>query len=305
MLMKKHLGEVRGVSPVGVVRAEDGGDLVGAGGGGGERGKVSWVSVTRVVVDLKGDIASVRSGSGPDLVTGRADDVAEVRVLEADTGVLGPWATKVDGTGADGRARSSGDVGVVDDIELLTGGGRTSSGDGTTTSRDGNVTVVDPDVAVLAKDEVDGSLDVGLGVELVTGLSEKSVLVSVETDAVVTLLGTVGAQGQSLGAFAVGVLDVDVVEGRVVSIVADSASVIIITGTAEQAGAVGNGDLVSTVGGSVRGLSVDSESSLTGWNVDLLRVGTSLDVDALGSGRGGAQRVNGILNLYIEFVRGL
>lgn len=46
-------------------------------------------------------------------------------------------------------------------------------------------------------------------------------MVSVQGDAVVALRGAVAAQGDGLGALAVGVLDVDVVELGVVGVVGD------------------------------------------------------------------------------------
>ena len=65
---------------------------------------------------------------------------------------------------------------------------------------------------MLAVDKVGGAFDVAFCVDLVSGLREEGILVAVEANAVVALLGVVGAEGAGLGAFSVGVFDVDVVE---------------------------------------------------------------------------------------------
>lgn len=64
----------------------------------------------------------------------------------------------------------------------------------------------------------------------------------------------------------------------------------------QQASAVGNGNLVARVAGSIGGLSIDGENSLAGWDVNLLLVGTRVDENTLGSGGGGAQGVDSILD---------
>jgi len=73
------------------------------------------------------------------------------------------------------------------------------------------VNLLEPGLRGLAEDEVGGTLDVGLGVELDAGLSEDGVLVAVEATAVVALLGGVGGESEGLGAGTVRVLHVDVV----------------------------------------------------------------------------------------------
>lgn len=74
---------------------------------------------------------------------------------------------------------------------------------------------------MLAEDEVSGTLDEALAEEVLALVGEEGVLVAVESDAVVALLCAVAAQGDGLGALAVGVLDVEVVELGVGGVVGD------------------------------------------------------------------------------------
>jgi hypothetical protein len=76
---------------------------------------------------------------------------------------------------------------------------------------DADVDLLEPGLGVLAEDEIGGTLDVRLCVELDAVLGEDGVLEAVEAARVVALLAVVGGEGEGLGAFAVGVLYVDVV----------------------------------------------------------------------------------------------
>jgi hypothetical protein len=150
---------------------------------------------------------------------------------------------------------------------------------------------------VLAKDEVNSTLNVALAVDLSTGLSEKSVLVTVHANTVVALLRSVGANCESLGTLAVGVLEVDVVDLGSSSPVTESGGFIIVGSAGQETGRVGEDDFVVLVGRSVGGVTVDRQNSLAGWDVDLLAVGTGLDENALGSGGGGAKSIHSRLKL--------
>ncbi len=70
--------------------------------------------------------------------------------------------------------------------------------------------------------------NVALGVDLVPDLSKKSILVTVKTDTVVTLLRSIGRQSNGLGTFAIAVLDVDIVERGIRSLVDHSAGTFVI-----------------------------------------------------------------------------
>jgi hypothetical protein len=76
----------------------------------------------------------------------------------------------------------------------------------------------------LAEDEINCALDIALSVNLVTSLSEEGVLVSVETDAIIALLGIVSGECDSLGSFAIGVLNVDIVKFGISGEVIDSSA---------------------------------------------------------------------------------
>lgn len=77
---------------------------------------------------------------------------------------------------------------------------------------------------MLTKDEVNGSFDIALSVELVTDLSQEGVLIPIKTNTIVSLLGAVSSQSNGLRSLAVSVLDVDVVEGCVCGFVDDCSS---------------------------------------------------------------------------------
>jgi hypothetical protein len=114
---------------------------------------------------------------------------------------------------------------------------------------------------VLAEDEIHCALDVALPVDLVPRFGEEGVLVSVQADAVVTLLGVVGREGDRLGAGAVSVFDVDIVEFSVGCEVDDGACSFIICCTRSETGAVLDIDYIACVGGCVCGVAIDSECS--------------------------------------------
>jgi len=94
---------------------------------------------------------------------------------------------------------------------------------------------------MLSKDVVDCSLNVALCVDLVSNLGQKCILISVKTDTVVPLASTVSGEGTGLRPFAVGVLDVDVVEFGIGSKVDDRSSVLIIGCSTQKRCAVCNG----------------------------------------------------------------
>lgn len=65
---------------------------------------------------------------------------------------------------------------------------------------------------MLAENEVNSTFDIAISINLITSLGEKGVLVSIQTNAIVALLGVVCGQSDSLRSFSVSVLNVDVVE---------------------------------------------------------------------------------------------
>lgn len=157
----------------------------------------------------------------PYLPPGAVDNVRQLRVLEADARVLTPWPAEVGVAGRDAAGRVGCDVGVVDHVVGDVGVGGAAGGDDVPVAVDADVGPVDPGDAVLSEDEVGGALDEALAEEVLALVGEEGVLVSVEGDAVVALRCAVAAQGDGLGALAVGVLDVDVVELRVGGVVGD------------------------------------------------------------------------------------
>lgn len=171
---------------------------------------------TRVAVLLEENITSVWSASRPDGPSCWVDDIAEGRGLDGDTSIFSPWTTKVDRLGTGSGSRAGGDGALVDNVEgWVRRSGTAVSSNASVGSSGSNSRTIEPGDRVLSKDPVNGTLNVALGVNLVTDLSQESVLVSVETNTVVSLLVVVGSQSNGLGTLSVGVLDVDVVESSV------------------------------------------------------------------------------------------
>lgn len=72
---------------------------------------------------------------------------------------------------------------------------------------------------------------------------------------------------------------------------------IIISSTTAQTGAVRNRNCIGVITGRVCGIPINGEFSAPRCNVNLFRVGSRLDEDALSGRRRGAKRVDGFLNL--------
>lgn len=161
-------------------------------------------------------------------------------------------------------------------------------------SQDAKVNVLEPGRSILAKDEVGGTLDQTVGVDLVASLGQEGVLETSELDTVVSA-GGVGAQGDGLAAGAVAIVDIDIVQLEVLSLDAESGG-LIVAQTISLAEAGSDGDLVAAVAGGVAGVTIDGHLSRTGAHEDLLAVCALINEDTLGSARAGRERVDGSLN---------
>lgn len=124
---------------------------------------------------------------------------------------------------------------------------------------DAKVALLKPARGLLTKDEVSGTLNQALGVQLVTLVAEKSVLVSSEGTSVVSAV-SVGAQGDSLAALAVRVGNIDIVQLEVGGLDAESGALVVVE-TISLALLGGDGDLVSAVAAGVGSVSVDGQLS--------------------------------------------
>ena len=114
----------------------------------------------------------------------RLHNVAEVAVLENDSGVRSPRAAQHSRVGAVG----AGDVDLVEDVDASVVLGVAAVG-GDVAGADGlDVDLVEPGDSSLTKDEVDGSVDEGFGVDLTTVVGKNGVLVAGELAAVETLV---------------------------------------------------------------------------------------------------------------------
>lgn len=140
------------------------------------------------------------------------DHVAHATALEYRSGVGAPRAPEVVRASSDRVPGGGGDSALVDDVVAGVVGRATRGRDGTIGSReDTDVDLIEPSLGCLTEDEVNGTLDVRLRVQLCTSLGEYCVLVSEECATVVALLSCVGGESQSLGALAVGVFHIYVI----------------------------------------------------------------------------------------------
>jgi len=84
---------------------------------------------------------------------------------------------------------------------------------------------------VLPKDEINCTQNVAFSVKLIAGLGQESILVSVEANTIVSLLGVISRKSNGLRATPVGILDIDIVEFSIGCKVNHGASFFIIGGT--------------------------------------------------------------------------
>lgn len=167
---------------------------------------------TSVAVLLEHNIRSTSITGVPNVPARAIDDISHARALEDNTRESSPRTTEEVRASGHRVPRSGGDGGLVDHIVSSVVGSAAGSGDVALGGReDADVDLLEPSLGVLAEDEIGGTLDVRLCVELGAVLREDGVLVAVEAAGVVALCARVGGEGEGLGAFAVGVLDVDVV----------------------------------------------------------------------------------------------
>lgn len=124
-----------------------------------------------------------------------------------------------------------------------------------------------------------------------------------QANAIVSLVGVVGSQGNGLRTLSVGVLDVNVVDSDVLSLDDHGTSGLIIAGTAGQAGRVLDSHRVATVVAGVLGLTIDGQTSAGGrGDGHLLGVGTGVDKDRR-SRAGIRDGVDGILDSGVVTTR--
>jgi hypothetical protein len=158
---------------------------------------------------------------------------------------------------------------------------------------DGNA--IEPRNGLLTKDKICGTLDVRLGVHLLTSLGKDGVLETLELAAVVALLISVCAESNGLGARSARVDDVYVVDLEVCGPCTESGRLVVIK-TIVLTLARRNGDFISGVAAGVGCLSIDSQGRFKSLDVDLFLICTTGDIDTLRSRGGGAQGVHGGLH---------
>ena len=129
------------------------------------------------------------AGRRPRVPSGSVDDVRHSSILEHNTSIITPWATEIVRTSRDRVAGSSLDVGLVDHIPAVVVGCAARGGDCAVASgEDTDVTAIEPSLGGLSEDEVNGTLDVGLGIELNASFGQDGVLETIESTSVVALL---------------------------------------------------------------------------------------------------------------------
>jgi hypothetical protein len=167
---------------------------------------------TSVAVLLERNIGRASIIGIPNVPARSINDVRHARALENHTCVSAPRTTEEVCTSSHGVTSGGRDGRLVDHVVSGVVGCTSGSRDVALGSgEDADVDLLEPGLGVLAEDEIGGTLDVRLCVELDAVLGEDGVLEAVEAARVVALLAVVGGEGEGLGAFAVGVLYVDVV----------------------------------------------------------------------------------------------
>lgn len=161
-------------------------------------------------------------------------------------------------------------------------------------SKHPDIALLKPRRRALAEDEVGGTLDQAVGVDLVASLAEESVLEASELAAVVSTV-CVGAESNGLATLAVAIVDVDVVQLEVVGLDTQRARLVVAQAVSLRLGGRDGHDVVG-VRGSVGRVPVDAELCGTSRHENLLRVGPRSDKDALGRRRRGRQGIHGRLD---------
>lgn len=170
-LLESLRRQVASVNPVGIVASQNIGDVDGLAQSSSEAGSGTLRSLAAVVVLREGNILCVGLAGAPLFPAHAGDDIAHLGVLEGHTRILRPGAAEVNGALANIVAISSLDGGLVDHVVAVAVlAWAAAGGDGTLFADHGNGAGIEPGGGFLAEDEVDGALDVGLGIHLVPGL---------------------------------------------------------------------------------------------------------------------------------------
>lgn len=176
--------DVSRVNPRSIVTAQDRSNAQGTAQLGRKASPRATGPSASVAILCQGDIRRPGVAAAPDLPPGRVDDAAETTTLEGHPGVRAPRPAEVDGARGGRRPARDGagaplDRAVRDDVVGRVGGGGPAAG-GDCAGADGDDRGLgDPRAGVLPEDEVHGALDVAVGVDLVAGLGEERVLISV------------------------------------------------------------------------------------------------------------------------------
>lgn len=138
----------------------------------------------------EGHVVGVCGRGGPLFPSGSLDVVTQVAVLEDSSGVVSPWSSEGVLASRDAAVESV-NVGVVDHVPGVDRvAGTTRGGDGSV-GNGSDVVLLEPSEGLLTEDEVNGTNDEALGVELVTSLGKDGVLETPELSGVESDVGSV------------------------------------------------------------------------------------------------------------------
>lgn len=115
--------------------------------------------------------------------------------------------------------------------------------------------------------------------------------------AVAAKVAAIGRKGNSLGSSAVGVDNVQVVDGDVIGLDTDGSGLVIVVVAGSLSKGVGDGGAITRVAGSVGRVTVDGQGTIQLGDEDLFRVGTCANEDGLVGGGGSAESINSFLDL--------
>ena len=223
-------GEVGGVNPVLVRAANHGRDADSSRVLFCEARAGTFRTIPSVTVFGKGDLIGSCITTAPLYPARRIDDVRKSSVLENHACIVPPGATEVVSASLDSVARSSRDLGLIDDIVGGVRVGVATIGRNITLrgSKNTNVDAVEPGGGLLSKYEVRSTcallvygqlncvpvcitFNVRLSIDLVAGLGQNRVLEAFELTAVVALLVGIGTESKSLRARTTRIDEVNVV----------------------------------------------------------------------------------------------
>lgn len=155
-------------------------------------------SVARTSILRKRNLVRPGLRATPRALPNRIENTAHSRILEHDAGVVAPRPTEIVRFRRNGDAVLRGDRAGVEDVPGRIGRRAPAIGCDRAGGNGADVDLLEPGGGFFAVDEIGGADDEGLGVELVAGVGEESVLVADQLVGFVALVFGVCGYGEVL-----------------------------------------------------------------------------------------------------------